>query len=68
MKLRIVTVAWGEAFIDRFLRLALRTLLAPGNIPSLAARHELGYSFFTTPRDADRLLADPLFAQLARMI
>ena len=68
MKLRFVTVAWGEAFIDRFLRLALRTLLAPGNIPSLIARHEVAYSFFTTPRDAERLLGNPLFQQLARTV
>ena len=30
---------WGAEFTDRFARITLRSLLAPGNLPDLAAAH-----------------------------
>ena len=34
---RIITYAWGENYLDELLCLTLPALLAPGNLPSVAA-------------------------------
>ena len=39
MRFHLLTVVWGAEFTDRFARFTLRSLLAPGNLPDLAAAH-----------------------------
>src|SRR5215218_5096892 len=34
--LRVISMAWGEEFVDEFLELCLPALLAPGNLPLIA--------------------------------
>jgi cytochrome c551/c552 len=34
---RVVVYAWGKSYVDRLLNYALASLLAPGNLPALAA-------------------------------
>lgn len=68
MKIRCVSVIWGDAFVDMFLRVGLRTLLADGNLPDLAAAHCLQYTIYTTEADAQAIAASPLFGRLAASI
>jgi len=68
MKFRLLTVVWGPEFVDRFFRFALRTLLAPQNLPALAARHEVVWTFYTTPEDAARVREDPALRQLPKSV
>ena len=49
MKIRLVTVVWGREFVDIFLRIGLRSLLAEGNAPALARAHQVTYTIYTTP-------------------
>lgn len=64
MKIRLVTVVWGREFVEIFLRIALRTLLAEGNAPALAQAHQVTYTIYTTPEDRRNFEAQPAFARL----
>lgn len=48
---RILLAVWGESFIKHFLESSLPTLLAPGNVPALAANYPLTFVFLTRPSD-----------------
>jgi hypothetical protein len=37
MRFHLLSVFWGEEFTDLFSRIALRSLLAPGNLPALGS-------------------------------
>lgn len=50
-KARILLGVWGENFIENFLEFSLPSLLAPGNIPALAAELPLTFVFLTRPFD-----------------
>src|SRR5262245_49033107 len=64
MKIRLVTVVWGREFVEVFLRIGLRSLLAEGNAPALARAHQVTYTIYTTPEDRQRLEAEPAFTRL----
>ena len=64
MKIRLVTVVWGREFVEIFLRIGLRTLLAEGNAHALARAHQVTYTIYTTPEDRQLLEAEPAFARL----
>jgi hypothetical protein len=66
MKIRLVTVVWGREFADMFLRVGLRTLLAEGNAAALARAHQVIYTIYTTPEDAQLMEAAPAFVRLRR--
>jgi hypothetical protein len=68
MRARLTTVIWGSDFVDTFLRLTLRSLLAPGNLPALSAFCETGYTIYTTEDDRRLMEAAPLFAELRRHV
>ena len=50
-------VLWGEAYVDKFLRTSLPSLLAPGNVPALAERGPVVFDIYTTETDRERLAA-----------
>lgn len=50
----------GERYVDRWLRYALPTLLAPGNLPALAQSYRIKLLLCSTHKDLQRLLASPL--------
>jgi hypothetical protein len=58
------SIAWGEAFVDKFMNYCLPSLLAPGNIPALARRKRVVHSIVTTEADRDRMIAHPIFPRL----
>jgi tetratricopeptide (TPR) repeat protein len=68
IRVRLTTVIWGSDFVDTFLRLTLRSLLAPGNVPALSAFCETGYTIYTTDEDRRLIEAAPLFAQLRQLV
>ncbi|MGD0074506.1 MAG: tetratricopeptide repeat protein [Candidatus Binataceae bacterium] len=68
MKIRFVSVIWGGEFVDMFLRVGLRSLLAEGNLPDLAAAHSSQYTIYTTEADAKAIAASPLFGRLASSV
>src|SRR5689334_16092595 len=68
MRARLTTVIWGSDFVETFLRLTLRSLLAPGNLPALSAFCETGYTIYTTEQDRRLLEAAPLVAELKRHV
>lgn len=60
------SIAWGEAFVDKFMNYHVPSLLAPGNIPALARRKKVIHSIVTTERDRQRIVAHPVFKRLRR--
>jgi tetratricopeptide (TPR) repeat protein len=68
MKIRLVTVIWGREYAETFLRIGLRTLLADGNIPSLARAHQTIYTIYTTAEDALILESDQTFLLLRKAV
>lgn len=63
-----VIVVWGEEYVDSLLRVTLPCLLAPGNLPALSNLNESRLVFLTTPEDAARIQASPVFARLKEWI
>lgn len=51
LKFNILMVVWGAPYIEVMVRLTIPTLLYPGNIPALAARHQCKVIFFTRASD-----------------
>ena len=68
LRFRLLTVVWGTEFVDRFIRLALRTLLAPDNLPAVSAHHPIAWSLYTTAADAARLRESPLFSLIPEAV
>jgi tetratricopeptide (TPR) repeat protein len=68
MKIRLVTVVWGDFFVDIFLRVTVRSLLAEGNAGDLAKRHSVLYTIQTTAEDKRVLEASPAFQALAAAV
>ena len=68
MRLRLVTVVWGESFIDIYLRITARSLLAAGNLEALAQKYNVSYSIHTTEEDARRLRASPVFRRIQEIV
>lgn len=62
----ISLVAWGETAVEQCLSFDLPSLLAPGNIPALAAEGGVILDVFTAEADRERLLGHPVFRTAAR--
>lgn len=60
----MVTAVWGEWHIRQLLELNLPTLLADGNLPSFARRHDLSYRIFTRKADMESLAGAPIIEHL----
>ncbi len=58
---------WGEAYVEKFLRWSLPSLLAPGNVPALAATDPVIFDIYTTEVDRARLAASPSIQALAEI-
>lgn len=55
MRFDFVIAVWGPWHLDAFNRAMAPSLLAPGNLPALAARHQCCVRIFTTETSAARL-------------
>jgi hypothetical protein len=56
---------WGRKYIDKLLRTAIPSLLAPGNVPALAAKDPVIFDIYTTQTDRARLETAPEIQALA---
>lgn len=65
--LRLISIAWGESYVDTFLELCLPALLAPGNLPALAEHFEVELVFVTETRFFGKARSHPSFARASRV-
>jgi len=63
----MVTQLWGRSYIDLYADVVIPTLLAPGNLPSLAPTPCV-YTIYTTVSDQETLEQHPNFARLKAAI
>ena len=68
MRLRLVTVVWGSEFVERFVQLAVPSLMAPGNLPDISRRHDVTYEIYAPADDMQRITSQAAFADLARIV
>jgi hypothetical protein len=59
---------WGEEYVEKLCSVGIPSLLAPGNIPALPNKGVSSFVIVTTPEDAARIRAKPIFALLERHI
>ncbi len=64
----MVTVVWGDWYVDAHLRANLPSLLADRNLPAFVERHDLRYVIYTAEEDVDRLRSDPAMQRVARLM
>lgn len=64
---RIVTYAWGQEYIDSLLAVTLPALLAPGNLPAVAAATSCEVVILTEEAAFPRFLADPTMACIEKI-
>ncbi len=62
---RLLLCAWGYSYVTQFLEYSLPTMLAPGNIPALAAVLPIEFVILTSADDKPFIIEHPTFKQLA---
>jgi hypothetical protein len=62
---RVLIPVWGHEFVRKFLDRSLPTLLAPGNLPAIAAVLPTEFIFLTLERDKPDIREHPAYGQLA---
>ena len=65
-KARVITMVWGDRYIEDLLSLTLPALLAPGNLPAFTAEFESEFVIVTESRFFDRLVCEPVITHLTR--
>ena len=61
---RIIAYAWGEKYLDLMLSFTLPALLAPGNLPYVAAKAPCQVVILTEERFFSRVASHPVVAQV----
>ncbi len=61
----IGSIAWGEAFVGKFMDYHVASLLAADNLPALARGKKVIHSIVTTEADRKRMTGHPLFERLS---
>lgn len=67
-RVRMLVALWGEAYIRLFGQSCLPTLLAAGNLPALAARHDVDLVFLTAEADSQHFANLPEYAVLRTIV
>ena len=65
VKLRLVTVVWGQEFVNRFLDITLRSLASENNLPALAAKYDVTYEIVAPDGDIAWLRQQPIYQAIA---
>lgn len=68
MKFTIAKCVWGQAYVSTMLEYNLPSLLAPGNLPRVAAAHEIEHMLYTTAADAIVIRRSSVFQRLAELV
>jgi len=61
LRLRFITMAWGEAYIKELFEITLAAALAPGNLPAVAPQFDCDMVILTEEGWFDRLRQHPAF-------
>jgi hypothetical protein len=61
----IGSIAWGGAFVDKFMNYHVPSLLAADNLPALARKKRVVHSIVTTETDRQSMIAHPGFKRLS---
>jgi hypothetical protein len=61
---RVITMAWGERYIDDLIEITIPALLAPGNLPAFAAEFDCELVIVTETRLFDRVVRSATIAAL----
>lgn len=64
----IGTVVWGDAYVDLFEQVNIRSLLSPGNLPELAQQYSTRLLVITAPENYARLKSSPTLAKVAKKV
>ena len=64
LRLRLITMAWGEAYIKELFDITLAAALAPGNLPALAPLFDCDMVILTEESWFDRLRQHPAFVRI----
>jgi hypothetical protein len=62
---RVLIPVWGYEFVRKFLDRSLPTLLAPGNLPAIAAVLPTEFIFLTSEHDKTHIREHPAYGRLA---
>src|ERR1700733_4640520 len=65
--IKVVLPVWGYTYVRQFLECGLPTLLAPGNIPALAAALPTEFVLLTSEDDKELFEQNPTFQRLASL-
>ena len=68
VKLRLVTVVWGQEFVTRFLDITLRSLASENNLPALAAAYDVTYEIIAPDDDIAWLKRQPVYQAIASRV
>lgn len=63
--LRLISIAWGESYVDTFLELCLPALLAPGNLPALVDHYSVELVLVTESRYFKKVRLHPAVLRAA---
>jgi hypothetical protein len=61
---RLLLPVWGQRYLRRFFEFSLPTMIAPGNIPALAAALPCTFVFLTSAQDAELIAEHPGYRHL----
>jgi len=64
----MVSAVWGDWHVSMMLDANFPTLLAPGNLPSLAEKHDVEFLLFTTPEDKRRIESSAAYQRVRELI
>ena len=62
---RLLLPVWGQRYLRRFFEFSLPTMIAPGNIPALAAALPCTFVFLTSAQDAELIAEHPGYRHLS---
>lgn len=68
IKIRLVSVVWGRAYVDSLIRLAWRALLAPGNVPAIASQFDVSYVLYIHEDELPTAVASRQYQLLSQII
>jgi hypothetical protein len=64
---KLLLPVWGHRYVRQFLEVGLPTLLAPGNVPALAASLPSEFEILTSAADESYIRQHPVFLRLAEV-
>src|SRR5690348_2373661 len=67
LRTRIISYAWGDTYVDELVKLAIPALLAPGNLPAVAAQVECELVLLSEERLFAKIAEDPAIKKVQEL-